>query len=76
LTLRFRIVLIQPDDERFSFQVNDEAKTIHIVPVQFTAGAEQTKVVETIDVVTDIGEGVTATCQVFAAVMDTVASNQ
>lgn len=71
----FRIVSIEPKDERFSFQVPTEAKKIHIVPLSFTAGTDQAKIVETIEVVTDIGEGVTATCQASAAVIDSIASN-
>ena len=70
----FRIVSINPNDERFAYELSDEVKAIHIVPISFTAGDKRAKVVETIEVLTDIGEGVTATCQAAAAVMESVAS--
>lgn len=70
----FRIVSINPNDERFAYELSDEVKAIHIVPISFTAGDKRAKVVETIEVLTDIGEGVTATCQAAAAVMKSVAS--
>ncbi len=71
----FKIVGVRPEDDRFSFKLDDTAKTVHIVPLTFTAGSEVAKVVETVTVETDLGTGVTASCKVSAAVVEPVASN-
>ena len=46
----FRIVDVNPNDERFAFQVSDQPKKLHIVPLTFTAGDRTAKVLETIEV--------------------------
>ena len=70
----FRIVAVRSDDSRFTFQKTESAKKFHVIPVTFTAGEKIAKVVKTIEVVTDLGDGVIANCKASAAVMESVAS--
>ena len=54
----FRILSIACDDHSFTFgQPSDPSpKTLHVVPVKFTAGREAGKVTRTIHIVTDSGQ--------------------
>ena len=54
----FRIVSIACDDPSFTFgQPPDSSpKTLHVIPVKFTAGREAGKVTRTIHIVTDSGQ--------------------
>ena len=69
----FRIVSIQPNDDQFSFRLNDTPKKTHIIPVTFTAGAKTAKIVRTIKVTTDLGDDYSVSCQASAAVIESVA---
>ncbi len=51
----FKITGIRCDDEAFQFLTNDQAKTVHLVPVTFTAGSQTGKLVRKIHIVTDLG---------------------
>jgi hypothetical protein len=70
----FRIVSVHAGNDRFQFQFDDSAKKLHIIPVKFTAGEKTEKVVENIEVRTDLGEGATARCTASAAIVDSVAA--
>jgi len=52
----FKIRAITCDDPNFSFKINPnaEAKTVHVVPVTYVAGAGQGKVVKSIQIETDM----------------------
>ena len=64
----FRILSVDCDD-CFKFTVGDKAKKVHIVPLTFTAGAKSGKLVRTIRVRTDLGEGMTIECTASAAIV-------
>ncbi len=53
----FRILDIKCDDDCFAFEVGDEAKSLHLVPVTFIA-QRGGKFTGRIHVITDLGEGV------------------
>ena len=52
----FRILGIDCQSDAFSFQSGDEAKTVHIVPLTFTAGPHVGKITETIEIRTDLDD--------------------
>jgi hypothetical protein len=67
----FRIVGIQCPDERFKFDTaTSVAKTMHFVPVEFTASSEPGNVVRSIRIETDWGDGVSAECVATATVTE------
>jgi hypothetical protein len=66
----FRVQEIRCDSEAFEFKPTDEAKALHVVPVTFTAGATTGKISQTIEIVTDIGNGQVATCLATATIRD------
>lgn len=70
----FKILGIEPNNDRLQFKFNDSAKKLHIVPFTFTAGNKTTKVIETVKIQTDLGD-TAVTCTLSAAVVDAVASN-
>ena len=51
----FKILEVRCDNEAFTFQPVDEAKTVHLVPMTFKAG-EPGKINQKIEIVTDLGE--------------------
>ncbi|MDY0168034.1 MAG: DUF1573 domain-containing protein [Thermoguttaceae bacterium] len=51
----FRITAVECDDPRFAFSVDDEAKSVHLVSVTFTAGPELGQVESTLRIATDLG---------------------
>jgi hypothetical protein len=64
----FRIVSIDCPHAGFRFTPSDEAKTLHLVPVAFTAGPSAEKVIEDIQIKTDLDGDAEATVKVFATV--------
>lgn len=50
----FRIRNVRSDDPRFEFEVGGQAKTLHLIPLRFTAGNDSEKVAATIEVETDL----------------------
>ena len=67
-----KIISVASDDDQFEFELDDSVKTLHIVPVKFTAGPHPGKVVGTINVRTDLGDGATAQCTASAAIVESV----
>lgn len=65
----FRIVSIECGNESFTFDVPEEAQARHLVPVTFVAGETTGKVSETVKIVTDLGEEVTAQMVVYAQIV-------
>ncbi len=51
----FRITGFECDDPRFAFSVDDEAKSVHLVSVTFTADAQPGQVNSTVRIATDAG---------------------
>lgn len=50
----FRILDVRSNDPRFEFEVGDQAKALHLIPLRFTAGEDSEKVAATIEVETDL----------------------
>lgn len=51
----FRITAVECDDPRFTFDVAEEANSVHLVSITFTAGAEAGQISSTLRVATDLG---------------------
>lgn len=64
----FRITGVSCDDAGFDIQASTESKTLHRVPVIFTATGEPRRVVQAIIFETDLSEGATAKCLATATV--------
>lgn len=71
----FRIKSVTCKDGCFEFQPSDEAKTLHLIPVTFTA-ASAGKVAEEILIETDMGDGHTATCLAMVTVKDAAGAEE
>ena len=60
----FKIVCITCDDKAISIsEPNDESKTMHILPVEYTAGNTPGNVVRKIRIETDLPGGLCAECE-------------
>jgi len=65
----FRIVAVRCNHESFSFDEPAAThKTLHFVPVEYTANGRPGKVVEKIEIETDLGSGLSAECTATATV--------
>jgi hypothetical protein len=51
----FRVTGVQCGDDCFQFDVGNEQKPMHLIPVSFTAGNEPGQVTQEIEIVTDNG---------------------
>jgi hypothetical protein len=58
----FKITAVRCDGEAFEFKTNDQARTVHLVPVTFTASAETGEIQQVIEIETDLEVGGTAKC--------------
>ena len=56
----FRITAVECDDPRFGFEIGQEAKTLHFIPVTFQAGGEAGNLSTKIRICTDLSGGKTA----------------
>jgi len=52
----FKILDIACDDKSFKFESADESKTLHIIPITYTAGDNAGKIAEKIKIRTDLGD--------------------
>lgn len=66
----FRITSVECKDASFSITPADETKTVHLVPVLFTAGDKPGKITQQISIHTDQGDDAVATCTAFAQVVE------
>jgi hypothetical protein len=65
----FKITGLQCADARFTLpSPAAESKTLHFIPVEFTAGTEDAKIAEKIVIQTDLNGGLTAECLATATV--------
>ncbi|ADB17985.1 protein of unknown function DUF1573 [Pirellula staleyi DSM 6068] len=64
----FRILNIKANHEGFTFKPSDQSKTVHLVPVTFTAGADGGDFVAELAIETDLGMGASTTCEVRGTV--------
>ena len=56
----FRITAVECDDPRFHFEIGQEAKTLHFIPVTFQAGSEAGTLTTKVRICTDLSGGKTA----------------
>jgi hypothetical protein len=71
-TRPFRITSVDCPSDAFVFSVPQEAKTLHLIPIKFTAGADPGKVALTIEVKTDLGAS--ASCVASATITEPAAA--
>ncbi len=64
----FRITKITYNDQCLKIDLPDDAKNLHLLPVEFTAGLEAKEMVEKITIHTDLAGGASATCVLTASV--------
>lgn len=65
----FRILAVRCNDESFSFDVpTGPSKTMHFIPLEYTAGGEAGKIVDKIEIETDLASGLSAECTATATV--------
>lgn len=63
----FQVREVRCGDARFQIDVPSDSKSVHVIPITFTAGDDPEKVAATIEVVTDMNSA-TAKCQASATV--------
>lgn len=66
----FRIVSITCGDPGFEFQTGQAAKTVHLVPVTFTAGSTPGKITQKIQIETDLGPLALPDLSAYAQVLE------
>jgi len=70
----FKITEVQCADGCFDFKTSTEAKTLHLVPVVFKADGLG-KISQTIEIRTDIGDGLVAKCLATATIEESAPAN-
>lgn len=58
----FKILSVKCADEAFQFKTGSDSKTVHLVPVTFTAGDKPGEIEQTIEIETDLEVGGKTTC--------------
>lgn len=71
----FKITAIECDDDAFQFTTSDQSKTVHLVPVTFTAGEMGGDLEREISIVTDLPTGGVVKCLVRASVQGAVSNS-
>jgi hypothetical protein len=66
----FRVTSVKCSDNCFEFKTNTESKTLHLIPVTFTASENPGKLVQTIQIETDMDKGGVAQCTATATIKD------
>jgi len=67
----FRILAVKCDDVSFEFEEPaDGSKTLHFVPIEYTAGDDVGKVMRKIEIETDLGDHLCAECTATATVTE------
>lgn len=65
----FKILDVQCEEGGFEFGKSDQAKTLHLIPVTYTAGSVPGKVVAKIKIQTDLAAGGDAECVATATIL-------
>lgn len=66
----FKVLSVKCSDDCFEFKTNTEAKTLHLIPVTFTASDSPGKLVQTIEIETDLPKSNVASCTATATIKD------
>jgi hypothetical protein len=72
----FKITDIKCENDCFQFNLKNEAKSIHLVPLVFTAGESEGELEQTIEICTDLGTNVKGKCVARASVVAAAAKVQ
>ncbi len=64
----FKVVSVKCADNCFEFKTNTESKTLHLIPVTFTASETPGKLSQTIEIETDLTSGGIASCTASATI--------
>lgn len=66
----FKVVQVKCEHNCFEIQPSsDAAKLLHVIPVTFKAGDTPVEIAQNIEIVTDLGKGVSAVCKATASVV-------
>ena len=71
----FKILDVNCPDKSFKIETSKESKSVHVIPVVFTAGDDPGKIVQKISIRTDHGEGVAQAFTAFAEVVKSEVPN-
>lgn len=66
----FKILDMRSSDPRLAFDVSNQEKSLHIVPVRFKAGEEAEKIVAAIEIDTSLGSGGKARCNATGTIAE------
>lgn len=64
----FKVLAVRCSDNCFEFKTNTEAKSLHLIPVTFTASDSPGKLVQTIEIETDLPKSAIASCTATATI--------
>jgi len=70
----FKITNIKCENDCFQFNLKDEAKAIHLIPLVFTAGESVGDLEQSIEIETDLGSNVKGKCVARASVITPAAA--
>lgn len=70
----FKVLAVKCSDNCFEFKTTTDSKTLHLIPVTFTAGDAPGKLVQTIQIETDLAKGMSASCTATATIKGTAAA--
>jgi hypothetical protein len=66
----FKVTQVKCEHNCFEIKPeSDEAKTVHVIPVTFTAGDSPVEIAQSIEIFTDLGKGASAICKATASVV-------
>lgn len=66
----FKVLQVKCEHNCFEVKPgSDEAKTVHVIPVTFTAGDSAVEIAQNIEIVTDLGKGLSTVCKATASVV-------
>jgi hypothetical protein len=66
----FKVIKVNCPDGCFEFQPSDQEKAIHLIPVKFTAGESPGQFSETIEIETNLGNGLKAKCNASVTIKE------
>ena len=66
----FRITSVKCNSKSFSIEAPEDVKSVHLLPVVFTAGDKPGKITQQISILTDQGEEAVARCTAYAQIVD------
>jgi hypothetical protein len=65
----FKIKAVHCDDPSFEAKIDDASKTVHVVPITFTAGDKSAKIERKIRIETDLGADVSSELKAYAQIL-------